>query len=143
MGLDLFLHCYRKGEPATFKRALAEEILSRDAIDYRPPLHDVTYADGSRAQITGADDEDVHDLMFTHCRPGTFLERLYELANRTRSVVLWPFGSPESAVTDTETIAEVPSAFREEPFGPPFIVGSGREIYEAILRSGSADASKA
>jgi hypothetical protein len=51
MGLDIFLHCRGNGEPATFKRAIAEEILSRGAIDYGPPLTYVSYADGSKVQI--------------------------------------------------------------------------------------------
>lgn len=143
MSLDIFLHCYRNGEPATFKRALAEEILSRDAIDYCSPLTDVNYLDGSGARIYGADaGDDIHDIMFAHCGGAMFLDTLYELADRTRSVIYWPFGSPLCAVTNATTIEDLNPGFREKPLGPPFIVTSGREIYEAILRSGSADASR-
>jgi hypothetical protein len=140
MGLDIYLYCFRDEEPATFKRALAEEILSRDAIDYRPPLTYVSYPDGSRAEIFSTDEGvDIHNLMFGHCVGATFWDRLYELAERTRSLVMWHFGSPLCAVTNAENIADLHPAFREEPFGPPFVVTSGRGIYEAILRSGSAD----
>ncbi len=75
MGLDIFVQCYRNGEPATFKRGLAEEILSRHAINYRPPLTNVDYADGSGAQIYGADEgDDIHGRMFAHCGGATFLD---------------------------------------------------------------------
>lgn len=144
MGLEIYLYCYRKCEPATFKRALAEEILSRGAIDYRLPLYNVNYADGSGAEIFSPDEgTEIHSLMFGHCGGARFLDSLYELAERTRSLVMWHFGSPLCAVTHAEDIPDLPMGIREEPFGPPFVVASGREIYEAILRSGSADASKA
>jgi hypothetical protein len=47
---------------------------------------------------------------------------------------------PKSYLDD---IADIPLGIRESPLGPPFVVTSGRGIYEeAILLSGSADAAK-
>lgn len=137
MGLDIYLFCFRNCEPATFERKLAEEILSRGAIDVRTPLYAVNFADGRGAEIFAPDEgAEIDHLSFGHCGgSATFLDRVYELAERTRSLVIWHFGSPLCAVTHTEDIPELPLAFREAPFGPPFVVTSGRGIYEAILCS--------
>jgi len=134
MGLEIHLQCYRNGEPATFKRALVEEILGRDAVNLRLPLANVTYPDGSGAEIIGADcEDDIDSLMFKHFGGATFYDRLYELAHRTRSVLLWPFGNPQSAVTDANTIPDSPGLW-EGPLGPAIIVHSGRELAEGIQR---------
>lgn len=135
MSFDIHLQCYRNGESATFKRALVEEIFGRDAVDLRLPLTDVRYPDGSGGQIFGADEEDdISSLMFNHCGGATFYDRLYELAHRTRSVLIWPFGDPQSAVTDVNTIPDSPGLW-EGPLGPAIIVHSGRELAEGIQRS--------
>ncbi len=72
--------------------------------------------------------------MFNHCGGPTFYDRLYELAHRTRSVLIWPFGHPQSAVTDAKTIADSPGLW-EGPLGPAIVVTSGRELAEGIQRS--------
>ena len=135
MSFDIHLQCYRNGEPATFKRALVEEIFGRDSVDLRLPLTDVGYPDGSGGQIFGADKEDdISSLMFNHCGGATFYDRLYELAHRTRSFLIWPFGDPQSAVTDEDTIADSPGLW-EGPLGPAIVVHSGRALAEGIQRS--------
>ena len=141
MSFDIHLQCYRNGDFATFKRALVEEIFGRDAVDLRLPLTEVHYPDGSGGQIIGAyDEDDIRSLMFNHCGGATFYDRLYELAHRTRSVLIWPFGVPQSAVTDAKTIADSPGLW-EEPLGPAIVVTSGRELAEGIQRSLLADKS--
>ena len=135
MSFDIHLQCYRNGESATFKRALVEEIFGRDAVDLRLPLWNVGYSDGSGGQIFGADkEEDISSLMFNHCGGPIFYDRLYELAHRTRSCILWPFGDPQSAVTDVKTIADSPGLW-ESPLGPAIVVNSGRELAEGIQRA--------
>ncbi len=135
MGFAIYLQCYRNGESATFKRAVVEEIFGRDAVGLRLPLTAAYYADGSGGQIIGADEEDdIDSLMFNHFGGATFYDRLYELAHRTRSCLIWPFGSPQSAVTDAKTIADSPGLW-EGPLGPAIIVTSGRELAEGIQRS--------
>jgi hypothetical protein len=134
LSFDIHLQCFRNGKPATFKRALFEEIFGRGAVNLSLPLTDVRYPDGSGAQIYGADGaDDISSLMFNHCGGATFYDRLYELAHRTRSAVLWPFGNPQSAVTDAKTIAGSPGLW-EEPLGPAIVVTSGRELAEGIQR---------
>ena len=129
MSLEIFLQCYRNGDRATFKRALAEEIFARHAINYSPPLLRVDYADGSGGEIYGADNgEDIPGLMCTHCGGATFYDALYELAHRTRSVIFWPSGKPMCAITEGTAIGDINPGFREEPLGPPIVVKSGREL---------------
>lgn len=137
MSFDIFLQCFRKGEPATFKRALVEEIFGRHAINFHLPLTGVNYADRGGAEIYGADDgDDIQSLMFNHCGGCTFFDALYELAQRTGSVVIWPTTrSPYCAVTDSETIADLPAGFCDEPLGAPIVVSDGRELDEGIRRS--------
>lgn len=65
MSFDIHLQCFRNGEPATFKRALVEEIFGRHAINFHLPLTGVNYADRGGAEIYGADDgDDIQSLMF-------------------------------------------------------------------------------
>lgn len=136
MSFDIHLLCYCNGDSATFKRALVEEIFGRDAVHLRLPLTNLDYPDGSGGQIFGADKEDdIHSLMFNHCGGPTFYDRLYELAHRTRSILLWPSGKPMCAVSVGITTSDLDPAFREEPLGPPLVVGSGRELAEGIQRS--------
>lgn len=135
MSFDIHLQCYRNSDFATFKRALVEEIFGRDAVDLCLPLTNVDYPDGSGAQIFGADkEEDIRSLMFNHCGGPIFYDRLYELAYRTRSCILWPSGDPQSAVTDEDTIADSPGLW-EAPLGPALVVHSGRELAEGIQRA--------
>ncbi len=128
MSLDIHLQCFRNGEPATFKRTLVEEIFGRDAVNYRPPLTNVSYADGGGAEIYGADDgDDIQSLMFNHFGGKSFFNALYELARQTKSVVLMVTETLPVAVTDQETIAHLPAGFTDG-LSSPVIVSSGREL---------------
>src|ERR1700730_13081390 len=134
MSFDIFLQCFRNGEPATFKRALVEEIFTRDAVDYRPPLTDVTYVDGGAGGIYGADEEeDIQNMMFNHCGGDTFFAALHELAARTNSVVFWPRVGRSIAVTDAAFVNHLPSGF--DDMGPAYIVSNGRELEACIFES--------
>lgn len=136
MSLDIHLQCFRNGEPATFKRALAEEIFSRDAIDFRPPLTNVTFAGGGGAEIYGADEEDdIQSLMFTHFGGKTFFDALYELARQTKSVAFMVTKVLPVAVTDAETISHLPLGFTDG-MSSPVIVSSGHELEACLYRDG-------
>src|SRR5208282_1877982 len=60
MSFSLFLICMRNGEPATFKTALFDEVMGRQAIDPEFPLYAVKYSDGGcdeiRNDATGEDE---------------------------------------------------------------------------------------
>jgi hypothetical protein len=130
MGFDLFLKCFREGEKATFKRELFEEIIGRGAVDARPPLSTVEYADGSGGEIYGADskeDEEIDHLMFAHFSGDTLMARLWELADRTGSCFIWPSDGRCLAVTRVETVGHIPAGLVGD-HGPPFVVHSGDEL---------------
>ena len=132
MSLEILLQCFRNGEPVTFKRALYEEIFGRNAIDFRLPLTGVNYADKGGAEIYGAD---VQNLMFGHFGGKTSFNALYELARQTKSVVLTVTEGHRIAVTDQETIADLPWGFADG-LSSPVIVSSGRDLAACLYSAG-------
>lgn len=131
MSFDIFLICVRNGDAAMFERALFEDIFRRNAIDPRSPLTSVTYRDGG-AEIDGAEDGDeIENIVFNHCGGDTFYAALYELADRSGSVVLWPAAGRQIAVTREAAIAHLPPDLSD--LGPPYVVANGRELAACIL----------
>ena len=131
MSFDIFLQCFRAGEPANFSRSLFEEIFGRGAINPDPPFTDVTYTDGG-ADIYGAEVDDIQHMMFNHCGGDTFWAALHELADRTQSVVFSASGWPKMAVTDVATIAQLPVGYAEDEQDSVRVIRSGRELEELI-----------
>ena len=132
MSFDIFLQCYRDGEPATFKRSVLIEIFGPYAFG-NPRLSMVTFPDGSGSCVYVVDADDIQDMMFNHCGGNDFFQALYELADRTKSIIFWPDTRPSFAVTDEGTLAHLPRDF-EQDFGPGQIVRNGRELQEYIFR---------
>lgn len=134
MSLDIFLFCKRNGQLSSFKKAIAEELLIRDAVDKRLPVTDVEYPDGSRAEVFGLEEgegEDIDNLYFTHCGGETFFAVLYELAVKTGSYIWWSDEAPNIAVTSEALLADLP-AKEVADLGPPYIVSNGTELEKAI-----------
>jgi hypothetical protein len=132
MAFDIFLACIRNGEPATFKRSVLEEIFGPHAYG-DPDFSNVTFPDGSGSCIYVARDEDIEGMMFNHCGGDDFFQALYELADRTKSVIFWPDTRPSFAVTDEATLAHLPLDYKQK-FGPAQLVHSGRELQAYIFR---------
>ncbi|HUO93705.1 MAG TPA: hypothetical protein VMU22_12320, partial [Rhizomicrobium sp.] len=101
MSMDLFLQCARDGEPSMFPRALFEEVMSRGAIDPEFPLSEVLYVDGGCREIDGGERDAISSLSFAHFGGDIFFDRLWELADRTGSYLMWP-GDPSIAVTRSD-----------------------------------------
>ncbi len=132
MSFDIFLQRFRNGDKATFPRALFEEIFGRRAIAPTYPLTRVDYPDGSGADIYGGGDDDIEGLMFNHGGGGLLFDAIYELAQRTQSVVHWPDTAPSVAVADAATISHFPDGF--DCLGPPQIVADGQALMDYISR---------
>lgn len=133
MSFEIFLCCVRNGEGSAFKRELFEEIFARGAIDPRSPLTSVTYRDGG-AQIDGAeDDEEIENLVFSHCGGETFYAALHELADRSGSFMTWPSDGLNIAVPSHDLVTHLPADF-EDP--TVTIVRSGRELAALIGATG-------
>jgi hypothetical protein len=134
MSLDIFLFCTRDGQPSSFMKSLAEEILIRDAVDKRLPVTDVEYPDGSRAEVYGLEEDegdDIDNLYFSHCGGETFFAMLYELAVKTGSYIWWSDEPPNIAVTSEAKRADLPADMAAD-LGPPYVVSSGAELADAI-----------
>jgi hypothetical protein len=128
VSLDIFLQCFRNGEPAAFKVAVVERIFSHDGVDFHLPLTGVRFRNGGRADIYGADGgDDTNHVMFTHFSGKTFFDALYALARETKSVVLMITPAHPIAVADQETIDHLPPGFAEG-LSMPVIVSSGHEL---------------
>lgn len=130
MSMDLFLTCVREGEPSTFPRTLFEEVMANGAIAPTFPLSDVVYADGGCREIDGGAGEAISSLTFAHFGGDTFFDRLWELADRTVSYLLWPGDGPCVAVTRSDVLAKLdPSMVKDLE---AVVVGSGKELAAAI-----------
>ena len=136
MSFEIFLQCYRNGEPATFKRTILEEAFGlRDTSrNRRPWFFKVDYPDGGGADVYPDDGDDQQGIMFSRCGGDTFFDALYRLAEVTKSVIFWPYQSPAVAVTNETTVAHLPSCFLDEGIGPAHVVHSGRELRDYVFR---------
>jgi len=135
MAFDIFLSCMKNGQTSTFKRSLAQEILGRGAVDQAGALFQVEYADGSGSSVYCDEGEDLDGAMFNHSGGDTFFERLWELADRTHSIIVWPgYGIPV-AITRSEMLPHLWMK-PEEMEPPPFVVLNGKELQEAIAATG-------
>lgn len=115
-----------------FKRELVEEIFGRYALNPPPHCQNATYLDG-RAEIYGADEEEIDGIMCSHSWGTTFFEALYELADRTKSVIFWPSLGPSAAVTDVATLVHLPPGAFEHEGEPPAVVADAKELQALIF----------
>jgi hypothetical protein len=132
MSFDIFVMCSRKGARATFKRELFEEIMGRGALDASLPLTNIEYADGMCVAYYDEEREDLDSTAFDHFGGDTFWSRLYELADRTGSFLVWPVVGRQVAVTRPELIDEVYPDVAEN-LGPPYVVANGRQLELLVL----------
>jgi len=136
MSMDLFLVCIEGSEKTTFKRALAQKILGRDAL--RPELaltYRVDYPDGSGAEVSCDEGEDLDNISFSRFGGEMFFVRLWELADHIEGLIFWPAPGPNKAATRVELLDRLPSEWREDEDDIPVVVHSGREIFDAIEES--------
>jgi hypothetical protein len=132
MGLDIFVQCCRNGERAMFSRNLVEEVFGRYALNPPPHHQNATYLDG-RAEIYGAGEgEEIDGIMCSHSWRTTFVEALYELADRTKFVIFWPSLGPSAVVTDEVTLMHLPPGAFDHEGEPPAVVANAKEL-EALI----------
>jgi hypothetical protein len=113
MSLDIFLHCFRNGEPATFARSLFNDVFGvTEDTEEEPGFLDVRYPDGSAAEIY-VDEGDIQNIMFNHCGGATFWEKLFELARVTESVIFWPEDDNSAVVANPAAVKHLPADFSE------------------------------
>jgi hypothetical protein len=137
MSFDIFLQCFRKGEPEPIPREVFEAIFlphatHPDAYKNDPGYMVVEYSDGSGGCIYcgGDNDEERSHMMFNHCGGESFNEDMYKLAHITRSIIFWPTNKPIYLYTDPSVPAE--------------LKGMGYfEEARAVLIHGGADIDKA
>jgi hypothetical protein len=133
MSFDIFFDCINNDGGKTFKRQLAQEILGRDAIKPADALlSSVAYPDGSGSEVYCSKDEDLDGMMFNHSGGDTFFERLWELADRTGSMIFWPGDGVPVAVTRPELLQHLPKSEAGDEMEPQFVVRNGKELQEAI-----------
>lgn len=105
MGFELFVQAVRNGKKFFYPRRIAIEIFNRGALDPSDPsepLYGVEYDDG-RAEIYGAEEDPMDGIMLAHFGGRTVMERVFELAVATGSLIFWP-GEPPWAVPDLALI---------------------------------------
>ena len=127
MGFEVFTTRFRNKETAPYATAIVERIFMRGAIDPTTPLTFVEYADGV-AEIYGAEDDMTDGIMIAHFSSRTVLERLFELADETGSLIFWPSEDNCSVVTKAEWLDHLPDDAQFEPV----VVSTVDELMEAM-----------
>jgi hypothetical protein len=114
VSFDIFLQCFRNGEPEPIRREVFESIFlphatHPDAYKKDPGYMTVEYPDGSGASIYcgGDTDEQRSHMMFNHCGGDAFSEDFYKLAHLTRSIIFWPTNNPIYLYTDPSVPSEL------------------------------------
>jgi hypothetical protein len=133
MSFEIFMECYRHGQPASFDRALIHEAFGSDARIGDGEIDSIVYPEGDRAEVFGADEPIIEGLMFNHASGDRVFDGLWRLANQTRSIVYWPGEGSQCAVTNAETLQHIPAEMLED-IGPARIVRTGRELADYIAR---------
>lgn len=140
MSFDIFLQCFRKGEPESVPRALFESIFLPHAVPAEAYKKDpgymvVEYPDNSGASIyTSYGDDDpaqAGSFMFNHCGGESFWRDLYELADRSKSIIYWPSEKSIYVYTDEAVVKDVP----EGAFDSGRLIKNGFDIVAAIEAS--------
>lgn len=133
MSFDIFLGCYRNGEPATFKRSAFNEIFDVKTDERDPGYEVVEYPDGSGGAVylheRGKDE--IEHMMFNHCGGDTFWAKVYELLYVTQSLIYWPSDGSGYAVASTAALKHLPADLVEEA-GKVKIVHNARELEDLI-----------
>jgi hypothetical protein len=138
MSFDILLQCFRHGEEAPIPRKMFDAIFGPH--DTHPQLRKtdpgymvVEYPDGSGASIYSGyeDGKDATGMMFNHCGGPSFWADLYELADRSKSIIFWPSEKLIYVYTDESVPKEVP----EGAFDSGRLVRSGIDIVKAIEES--------
>jgi len=114
--LEVFLFNARAdGTPLDRSRAI--EILARDAYD-PSDLGFIEYHKGEGAgEVIGWDDDEIDVLSFQHFGGRTFLERLFELAERLDGILIWAGheeGTVHMGVTKESLLAQIPDDLRQD-----------------------------
>lgn len=132
MSFSIHLVCAREGEKATFKRALFDEIMGREAINPKFPLYQVDYHDGGCWDIRDpfVDQGETSMISFSRFDGNTFFDLLWEFADKVGAFMFWPGEGRLIAVTNREVLAQLPGELKN--MGPPYIVKNGRELFDAI-----------
>jgi hypothetical protein len=138
MSFDIFIMCFRNGEPSTIKRETFEEIFlpfcnRPDLVESDPEYMLVRFPDGSGSAIYSDKEPLMESLMFNHCGGEAVFEAMYQLAARTASVIYWPSEGPGTVITDEVTRKELPENFPDRETAR--IVHSGADIRKAIAES--------
>jgi len=137
MSFDIYLQRFRYGLTAPFPRAIAVEVLGRNATALPSPLRRVDYPDGGGADIYCADADEIAGLTFNHCGGTMFFAALFELAQRTGSVIYWPDLDPSIAVTDASIVEHFPGDGFDR-MGPAYIARDHEALAAYISRPASS-----
>jgi hypothetical protein len=138
MSFDIFLQCFRDGEPTSFKREIFEAIFlphcqNVGAYKRDPSFLRVDYPGGSGSDIYCGKDADISCLTFNHGGGEPLFRSMYELAKQTKSVIYWPGDTPCAVVTEEATRIDLPEDFPDKDAAP--VVRSGADIIKVIESS--------
>jgi hypothetical protein len=133
MSADIYLQCFEHGKAKTFSRLIFEEVFARDALAPQYPLTRVSYPDGGRIDVYGGESDDIHALTFSRYGGEFFFRALYELADRTQSIIYWPDILPALAVTNAAVIPHIPADCLDA-VGPAEVIADTEALMDYVSR---------
>jgi hypothetical protein len=138
MGQDVFIWPIDKGR--TLSRRMIEDILDRDALE-PCRLNVALYPDGQGEIFCGEDDEtEVESLMISHFGGPTIIERMFEIADRTESLICWsdsPDGPPIAITKEALFTRLHPDLQKDDP--PVAIAKDARHLAALMGRDYDTD----
>ena len=135
MSFDIFVIKFKDKKVVRFKRSIFEDIFGRYVIRRESRFMRIAYPDDGGADIYVQDGEEIGSAMFNHCGGDMFFQDLYDFMERAELALYWADLAPCCAIPNKAMMADLSADFLESVHTPS-IVHNGKEITEAIGRSG-------
>jgi len=133
MSFDIWLGCFKNGNPEAFPRSIVDDAFGRFAENREPGHWVLRYPDGGRGDLSFDDTPMIKGLAVN--RPPAhpdFWKGILEVLSRTTSVLFWP-GSG-CVVASENVVRDLPEDLIDA-VGAPTIVNQPAQIVDVIERS--------
>lgn len=130
MSFDLFLQNFRRGESATFPRAVVDSAFKEYIKEMDPEFSMLNFPDGGSSEIYIDEGAEISGFMIAQPAGSPELWRgLLGILKRTGAVLFWPDGG--AVVADESVIQDLPESVIEV-VGTPTVVHEPEEIPRLI-----------
>ena len=136
MSFEIYISCFRDGEPSTFPRALAEKIFGSYTTSKKDdPSWVLTFPDGDKSELNLGPEPQIDGFMVNRPTGSPELwNGIIEILKRTSSVLYWPGEATACVVADAAVIPHLPPDMVES-IGTPVVTTDSEKIQDVIRSS--------